>query len=106
MARAAVFVDGLARRTRCAIISRSYGLHPCIPLILGYLPLAAQSSSCHLEFSRDLILVKDSEKVIEAYSVRQRWDRGAQFKAGILAFCTTCCIMEQMRLSSQANGGI
>jgi hypothetical protein len=50
----------------------------CIPLILGYLPLAAQSSSYHLEFeSQGLVLVNDSEKVIEAYSVRQTWDRGA-----------------------------
>jgi hypothetical protein len=43
----------------------------CLPVILGSLPVAAQSSSYHLEFedyagSKQVILVNDSEKPIEA----------------------------------------
>jgi hypothetical protein len=57
----------------------------CIPLIVGYLPLAAQSSSYHLEFeSQGLVLVNDSEKVIEAYMVREACDKFAGFTARIL----------------------
>ena len=57
----------------------------CFPLILGSLPLAAQSSSYYLEFeSQSLVLVNDSEKVIEAYSVRQPCARGAQLVTVIL----------------------
>jgi hypothetical protein len=48
----------------------------CFPVILGWLPLAAQSSSYHLEFadhkhSQQVILVNDSEKSIEAYGASQ-----------------------------------
>jgi len=49
----------------------------CFPVILGWLPLAARSSSYHLEFdgripgSQQVILVNDSEKSIEAYGASQ-----------------------------------
>ncbi len=49
----------------------------CFPVILGLLPVAAQSSSYHLEFednagSKQVILVNDSEKPIEAFVASQR----------------------------------
>jgi hypothetical protein len=49
----------------------------CFPVILGWLPVAAQSFSYHLEFednagSKQVILVNDSEKPIEAFSASQR----------------------------------
>ena len=53
----------------------------CFPIITGWLPLAAQSSSYHLEFDdrvpghQDVILVNDSEKLIEAYGASQRCRR-------------------------------
>jgi hypothetical protein len=49
----------------------------CFPVILGWFPLAAQSSSYHLEFDdripghQPVILVNDSEKSIEAYGASQ-----------------------------------
>lgn len=49
----------------------------CLPVILGWLPLAAQSSSYHLEFDgsipghQSVFLVNDSEKSIEAYGASQ-----------------------------------
>ena len=63
----------------------------CIPLIMGHLPMAAQNSSYHVEFepqgSRSfshLVLVNDSNKSIEAYSVLQTCGRYAQFDPNIL----------------------
>ena len=63
----------------------------CILLTLGCLPLAAQSSSYHVEFEPEesrflshLALVNDSAKSIEAYSVIQTCGRYAQFAATIL----------------------
>lgn len=50
----------------------------CFPVALGWLPLAAQSSSYHLEFEdrgpghQDVFLVNDSEKPIEAFGISQR----------------------------------
>lgn len=49
----------------------------CFTVILGWLPLAAQSSNYHLEYTdhatgRDAILVNDSEKPIEAFAISQR----------------------------------
>jgi hypothetical protein len=60
-----------------------------IPLLLGCLPLAAQSTRPHLEFEPkgslfQLVLVNDSEKAIEAFSVRQTCDKWGQFTAAIL----------------------
>lgn len=46
----------------------------CFPALLGCLPLAAQSSSYHLETDgkvQRLVLVNDSEKSIEAYEASQ-----------------------------------
>jgi hypothetical protein len=48
-----------------------------LPVILGSLPVAAQSSSYHLEFednagSKQVILVNDSQKPIEAFAASQR----------------------------------
>jgi hypothetical protein len=48
----------------------------CFPVILGWLPLVAQSSSYHLEFDdfklgQHVILVNDSEKPIEAFTASQ-----------------------------------
>jgi hypothetical protein len=61
----------------------------CIPLILGCLPLASQSARTHLEFEPkgsffQLVLVNDSEKAIEAFSVRQTCDKSGEFTAAIL----------------------
>lgn len=63
----------------------------CIPLILGSMPFAAQSSNYHVEFEPQgsqsfshLVLVNDSEKSIGAYSVLQTCGRYAQFTATIL----------------------
>jgi hypothetical protein len=52
----------------------------CFPVILGWLPLVAQSSSYHLEFDDDklgqrVILVNDSEKPMEAFAASQRCQR-------------------------------
>jgi hypothetical protein len=50
----------------------------CFLLVLGWLPLAAQSSSYHLEFDdlapghQDVFVVNDSEKSIEAFAASQR----------------------------------
>jgi hypothetical protein len=50
----------------------------CFPILVGCLPLLAQSSNYHLEFDDRLsghqraVLVNDSEKSIEAYAVSQR----------------------------------
>jgi hypothetical protein len=54
----------------------------CFPVILGWLPVAAQSSSYHLEFedyagSKQVILVNDSEKPIEAFAASQRCQGGS-----------------------------
>jgi hypothetical protein len=54
----------------------------CLPVILGSLPVAAQSSSYHLEFednagSKQVILVNDSEKPIEAFAASQRCQDGS-----------------------------
>lgn len=64
----------------------------CIASILGYLPSAAQNSNYHVEFRPQgrrpyshLVLVNDSEKAIEAYSVLQVCVRNAQFAATILS---------------------
>jgi hypothetical protein len=48
----------------------------CFPVILGWLPVAAQSASYHLEFednagSKQVILVNDSERPIEAFAASQ-----------------------------------
>jgi hypothetical protein len=61
----------------------------CIPLIMGCLPLAAQSARPRLEFEPQgsffqLVLVNDSEKAIEAFSVRQTCDKSGEFTAAIL----------------------
>jgi len=61
----------------------------CIPLIMGCLPLAAQSARPHLEFephgsSFQLVLVNDSERAIEAFSVRQTCAKSGEFTAAIL----------------------
>jgi len=60
-----------------------------IPWILGCWPLAAQSARPHLEYEPkgslfQLVLVNDSEKAIEAFSVRQTCDKSGQFTAAIL----------------------
>ncbi len=53
----------------------------CFPIVLGWLPLAAQSSSYHLEFDdpksgpQEVVLVNDSEKPIEAFVASQRCQR-------------------------------
>jgi len=57
----------------------------CFPVILGWLPLAAQSSSYHLEFddrkrSQQVILVNDSEKSIEAYGASQLCFKPKQYR--------------------------
>lgn len=64
----------------------------CISWVLGCWPLAAQSSNYHVEFEprgprsySHLVLVNDSEKAIEAYSVLQVCGRSAQFAATILS---------------------
>jgi hypothetical protein len=61
----------------------------CISLILGCLPLAGQSARPHLEYEPkgslfQLVLVNDSEKTIEAFSVWQTCGKSGQFTAAIL----------------------
>jgi hypothetical protein len=53
----------------------------CLPFILGWLPLAAQSSSYHLELDdpkagpQQVILVSDSEKSVDAFAASQQCPR-------------------------------
>ena len=69
--------QGTARRARMSSLGARAVVF-CFSVIFGWLPLAAQSFSYHLEFddrilgSQQVILVNDSEKSIEAFGASQR----------------------------------
>jgi hypothetical protein len=88
----------------------------CFPVILGWLPVAAQSFSYHLEFednagSKQVILVNDSEKPIEAFAASQRCQKahgwsGSDGIRDILFYPSTDIDMQAADRSGPPRSGV